>query len=44
MFLHDCRYDIRFIFKITKPGIFRIPKNQSIPNIPSRCLNVNLCV
>ena len=28
MFRHDCRY----IFTNTKPGIFRIPKNQSIPN------------
>ena len=34
MFHHDCRYNIRFIFTNTKPGIFRIPKNQSIPNTP----------
>ena len=39
MFCYNCRYKIRFIFSDTKPGNFRIPKNQSIPNTPSRCLN-----
>ena len=27
MFLHDCRYNIRFIFTNTKPHIFKISKN-----------------
>ena len=36
MFRHDCRYNKRFIFKFTKSGIFRIPKNQNVPNTTSR--------
>ena len=44
MFCHDSRCNIRFIFIKTKPGIFRIPKNQSIPNTPSRCLNFSLSI
>ena len=44
MFRHDCRYNIRFIFTNTKPDIFRIPKNQSIPNTPSRCLNFSFSI
>ena len=27
MFCHDCRSNIRIVFKITKLSIFRIPKN-----------------
>ena len=27
-----------------KPGIFRIAKNQIIPNTPSRCLNFSFSV
>ena len=42
MFCHDCSYNTRFIFKNTKPHIFRIPKNQNITNTPSKCLNFQL--
>ena len=44
MFCHDCRYTITFIFTKTKPGIFRIPKNQKIPNTLLRCLNFSLFI
>ena len=39
MFPHDCGCNIRFIFISTKQRIFRILKNQNIPNTPSMCLN-----
>ena len=42
MFCHDCSYKIRFIFKNTKPDIFRIPKNQRITNTPSKSSNFQL--
>ena len=44
MFRHGWRYNIRFIFTITKPGIFRIPKNQGIPITPSRGLNFSFSI
>ena len=44
MLRHDCRYNIRFIFKITMPGIFRIPKNQNIPNTPWKYLNFSFSI
>ena len=44
MFHHDCRYNIRFIFKITNSDIFRIPKNQSISNISSRYFHVSFTI
>ena len=34
MFRRDCSYNIRFIFTNTKANVFRIQKNQSIPNTP----------
>ena len=34
MFCHDCSYNIRFIFTNTKLNVFRIQKNQNIPNTP----------
>ena len=39
IFRHDCRCNIRFIFTNTKPGNFRISKNQSISNTPSTLLH-----
>ena len=39
MFCYDCSSNIRFIFTNTKSHIFRIRKNQNIPNTPLRCLN-----
>ena len=44
MFRHDCSYNIKFIFTNTKPPTFRTPKNQNIPNAPSRCLNFRFSV
>ena len=44
LFCHDCRYNIRFIFTNTKPHNYRIPKNQNIPNTPSRCLNFGFLI
>ena len=44
MLRYDCRYNIRFIFKITMPGIFRIPKNQNIPNTPWKYLNFSFSI
>ena len=36
IFCHDCSYNTRFVLTNTKPVKF--PKNQNIPNTPSRCL------
>ena len=44
MFRHDSSFNITFIFTNTTPRIFRIPKNQTIPNTSSRCLNFSLSV
>ena len=45
MFRDDCSCNKRFILtQNTKPSIFRIPKNQSISNTPSRCLNFRFSV
>ena len=44
MFHHDCGYNVRFIFRNTKPYIFTIPENQSIPNTLWRCLNFSFSV
>ena len=33
MFRHDCSYSIRHILTNTKPLIFKILKNQSIPKL-----------
>ena len=44
MFRHDFRYNMRFIFASTKPGLFRIQKNQSILHTPSRCLHFSFSV
>ena len=35
---------IRFFLTNTKPHIFRIPKNQGIPNIQFRCLNFSFSI
>ena len=43
MFCHEIT-TIRFIFQSAKPRIFRIPKYQSIPNTPSRCLEFSFSV
>ena len=44
MFRHNCSYSVRFIFTNTKSHIFRIPKNQKIPNTPSKCLSFSFSV
>ena len=44
VFCYDCSCNTRFNFTNTKPHIFRIPKNQNIPNIPSRCLNFSFFI
>ena len=44
MCCNDCSYNIRAIFKNTKPHIFRIPKNQNITNTPSKCSDFSLSV
>ena len=44
VFCYDCSCNTRFNFTNTKPYIFRIPKNQNIPNIPSRCLNFSFFI
>ena len=36
-------YNLRFILTNTKPRI-RIPKNQCLPNTPSRCFNFSVTV
>ena len=41
MFLHDCSYNKRFIFKNT---IFRIPKNHIMASTPSSCLDSSFSV
>ena len=40
---HDGSYNIRFILTNTKSRI-RIPKNQCLPNTPSRCFNFSFTV
>ena len=44
MFCYDCSCNIRFIFTNTKLHIFRIPKNQNIPNTPLTCLNFSFSI
>ena len=44
VFCYDCSCNTRFNFTNTKPHIFRIPKNQNIPNIPSRCLSFSFFI
>ena len=44
MFRHECSYNIGFVFTNTNLCIFRIPKNQSIPNTPLRCFNFSFCI
>ena len=36
--------DISYILTNTKPLIFRIPRNKSIPNIAWRCFNFSLFI
>ena len=43
-FCQDCSYNIRLIFTNTKSHIFRIPRDQSIPNTPSSCLKFSFFV
>ena len=42
MFRHDYSHKYKIYFHKHKLLIFRIPKNQRIPNTPSRCLNFSL--
>ena len=43
-FCQDCSYNIRLIFTNTISHIFRIPRDQSIPNTPSSCLKFSFFV
>ena len=44
MFLHNGSYNTKFIFTNTKPHIFKIPKNQFIPNTQLRCSSFSFSV